>query len=290
MDYGHALEFGAFITPTSRVPRQALERSLLAEQLGLELVTYQDHPYQPSLLDTWTLMAYVAARTERIRIAPNVLNLPLRPPAVLARAAASLDLLSGGRFELALGAGYFWNAIEAMDGVRLDPGQSVAALGEAILILRETWDAEAAGGVRVEGSRYQVLGAERGPNPAHPIPIHVGGYKPRMLELTGRLADGWVVSQSAVSSPSLAEAGKIIDEAAIAAGREPGEVRRHLNVLPVGGRDQRGWAAQLARLALDQGVSVFVLVSDDPDAMRGFATETAPAVRELVAEQRSVLA
>lgn len=248
MDYGHALEFGAFITPTSRVPHQALERSLLAEELGLELVTYQDHPYQVSLLDTWTLMAYVAARTERIRIAPNVLNLPLRHPAVLARAAASLDLLSGGRFELALGAGHFWDAIEAIGGVRLDPGQSVAALDEAILILRETWDAGAAGGVRVEGSQYQVLGAERGPGPAHPIPIHVGGYKPRMLE------------------------------------------RRHLNVLPVGGRGQQDWAAQLAGLALEEGVSVFLLVSDDADAMTGFATETAPAVRELVTEQRSVLA
>ena len=289
MDYGHALEFGAFITPTSRVPHQAVERSLLAEELGLELVTYQDHPYQPSLLDTWTLMAYVAARTDRIRIAPNVLNLPLRHPAVLARAAASLDLLSGGRFELALGAGHFWDAIEAMSGVRLDPGKSVAALDEAILILRETWDAGAAGGVRVEGSQYEVVGAKRGPDPAHPIPIHVGGYRPRMLELTGRVADGWFVSQPAVSSPSLTEAGRIIDEAAVEAGREPREIRRHLNVLPVGGRGQ-DWSAQLAGLALEEGVSVFILVSDDADAMRSFATETAPAVRELVTQQRGVIA
>ena len=79
-------------------------------------MTFQDHPYQPAFLDTWTLLSWVAARTERIHVAGNVLNLPLRPPAVLARAAASLDLLSGGRFELGLGAGAFWDAIEAMGG------------------------------------------------------------------------------------------------------------------------------------------------------------------------------
>jgi alkanesulfonate monooxygenase SsuD/methylene tetrahydromethanopterin reductase-like flavin-dependent oxidoreductase (luciferase family) len=67
-------------------------------EVGFNLVTFQDHPYQASVLDTWTLIFYVAARTERIRIAPNVINVPLRPPAVLAGAAASLDLLSDGGF------------------------------------------------------------------------------------------------------------------------------------------------------------------------------------------------
>ena len=87
---------------------------MLSEQAGLDLVTFQDHPYQPAFLDTWTLLSYVAARTSRVRLAPNVTNLPLRPPAVLARCVASLDLLSGGRVELGLGAGAFWDAIEAM--------------------------------------------------------------------------------------------------------------------------------------------------------------------------------
>ncbi|MEE3921764.1 LLM class flavin-dependent oxidoreductase [Micromonospora sp. BRA006-A] len=67
------------------------------EQVGLDLVTFQDHPYQPGFLDTWTLMSYVAAATERVRLAGNVLNPPLRQPAVLARSVASLDLLTGGR-------------------------------------------------------------------------------------------------------------------------------------------------------------------------------------------------
>src|SRR5690606_5441075 len=133
--------------------------------------TFQDHPYQPSFLDTWTLLSYVASRTERIHVAGNVLNLPLRPPAVLARAAASLDILSGGRVALGLGAGGFQDAIAAMGGRRLSPGESVAALDEAIAVIRAIWDTGERGGVRVEGEHYRVVGAKRGPTPAHDIPI-----------------------------------------------------------------------------------------------------------------------
>jgi alkanesulfonate monooxygenase SsuD/methylene tetrahydromethanopterin reductase-like flavin-dependent oxidoreductase (luciferase family) len=132
MDYGHTLEFGAFITPAAGDPQVPVMLSQVAEAAGLDLVTFQDHPYQPAFLDTWTLMSYVAARTTRIRVTANVLNLPLRPPAVLARAAASLDLLSGGRFELGIGAGGFPDAIASMGGPRLTPGQSIDALAEAI--------------------------------------------------------------------------------------------------------------------------------------------------------------
>ncbi len=125
-DYGHDLLFGTFITPTAALPERVVELARASETAGLDLVTFQDHPYQPRFLDTWTLLAYVAARTETIHLAANVTNLPLRPPAVLARAVASLDLLSGGRVELGLGAGAFWDAIAAM-GRR--PSTSSAARG-----------------------------------------------------------------------------------------------------------------------------------------------------------------
>ncbi|HEY1672584.1 MAG TPA: LLM class flavin-dependent oxidoreductase, partial [Streptosporangiaceae bacterium] len=102
-DYGHPLLFGSFITPVAADPERTVGLAVLSEQAGLDLVTFQDHPYQPAFLDTWTLLSYVAARTSRVRLAANVTNLPLRPPAVLARSVASLDLLSGGRAELGLG-------------------------------------------------------------------------------------------------------------------------------------------------------------------------------------------
>ena len=122
----------------------------------------------------------------QIGLAPNVLNLPLRPPAVVARAAASLDLLSGGRVDLGLGAGAFGDAIAAMGGPRRTPGEAVEALEEAITVLRQLWDTGTRGGVRLAGKHYRARGAKRGPAPAHPIDIWIGAYKPRMLKLTGR--------------------------------------------------------------------------------------------------------
>jgi alkanesulfonate monooxygenase SsuD/methylene tetrahydromethanopterin reductase-like flavin-dependent oxidoreductase (luciferase family) len=91
-----------------------------------------------------------------------VLSLPLRQPAVLARSHASLDRLTSGRIELGLGAGAFWDGIEAMGARRLTAGQSVAALGEAIKVIRAVWDADRTGPVHVQGSYYQVEGLKRG--------------------------------------------------------------------------------------------------------------------------------
>ena len=115
-DTAHELQFGVFIPPLAEQADAVVELAQLAEVSGLDLVTFQDHPYQPRFLDTWTLLSNVAARTSSVRLAPNVANLPLRPPAVLARSVASLDILSGGRVELGLGAGAFWDAIAANGG------------------------------------------------------------------------------------------------------------------------------------------------------------------------------
>jgi alkanesulfonate monooxygenase SsuD/methylene tetrahydromethanopterin reductase-like flavin-dependent oxidoreductase (luciferase family) len=150
-DYGHDLLFGAFVTPSYTQADAVVALSRLAEQAGLDLLTFQDHPYQAGFLDTWTLLSYVAAATNRIRLAPNVLNLPLRPPADLARAAASLDILSKGRVELGLGAGAFWDAIRSMGGRKLAPKEAVQALEEAIQIIRAIWDTSGEGGVWVNG-------------------------------------------------------------------------------------------------------------------------------------------
>ncbi|GAA4142036.1 LLM class flavin-dependent oxidoreductase [Actinomadura keratinilytica] len=295
-DYGHDLMFGAFITPGSADPKRVLDLAQEAEAAGLDLVTFQDHPYQPRFLDTWTLLSYVAARTERVRLSGNVLNLPLRPPAVLARAAASLDLLSGGRFELGLGAGGFRDAVEAMGGPGLTPAQSVDALGEAIDVIRGIWDAGNTARLRIDGAHYRVDGAKRGPAPAHDIGIWLGAYKPRMLRLVGGKADGWLPSLPYLDGVrSLAEGNAVIDEAAAAAGRDPAAVRRLLNI---GGRFGAGgeepfsgpparWAEQLAELTLEYGVSGFIAMADDPAFLRTFGREVAPATRELVASARA---
>ena len=281
MDHGHTLRFGAFLTPAAADPQGVIGRAQLAEQVGLDLVTFQDHPYQPAFLDTWTLLSVVAASTQRIAVAPNVVNLPLRPPAVLARSVASLDLLSGGRVELGLGAGAFWDPIAAMGGVRLTAGQAVRALEEGVQVLRQTWDTGARGGIRVEGEFHRVVGAKRGPAPAHRVEIWLGAYKPKMLALTGRVADGWLPSLAYLDPNAFAASNATIDDAARAAGRDPGAIRRLLNVGP--DTDP----ADLARWTLEHGFSTYILGSDDPGAIRRFAGETAPAVRELVAAGRA---
>src|SRR5262245_53358932 len=99
-DYGHDLLFGYFLTPDAGQADTVVELALIADGLGLDILGVQDHPYQPRFLDMWTLLSVLAGQTERIRLVPDVVNLPLRPPAVLARSAATLDILSGGRVEL----------------------------------------------------------------------------------------------------------------------------------------------------------------------------------------------
>jgi alkanesulfonate monooxygenase SsuD/methylene tetrahydromethanopterin reductase-like flavin-dependent oxidoreductase (luciferase family) len=296
-DYGHDLMFGTFLTPAARPPLQAVELAVLSEEAGLDLVSFQDHPYQSSFHDTWTLMSFVASRTERIRISGNVLNLPLRQPAVLARSAASLDRLTGGRIELGIGAGGFWDAIEGMGGRRLTPGQSIQALDEAITIMRGIWAADERGGVRVDGEFYRAAGAKRGPAPAHDIGVWVGAYKPRLLGLVGRVADGWLPSLPYLPDgpASLAEMNARIDDAAVAAGRDPAAITRLLNVggqfrstgggLLVGPPDQ--WAEELTDIALSHGISGFILIGDEPAAIELFAHEVDPQVRSLVATERT---
>jgi alkanesulfonate monooxygenase SsuD/methylene tetrahydromethanopterin reductase-like flavin-dependent oxidoreductase (luciferase family) len=296
-DYGHDLLFGTFTTPSAQGVRQVLDLATTADRAGLDLVTFQDHPYQPAFLDTWTLLSYVAARTQNVRVSGNVLSLPLRPPAVLARAAASLDLLSGGRFELGLGAGAFWDGIEAMGGRRLTAGQGVEALREAITIIRDIWDTDTRGGVRLDGRYYQAAGAKRGPRPAHDIGIWVGAYKQKMLALTGAVADGWLptveyLPRGVASLPGL---NARIDEAAEAAGRSPRDVRRLMNLMNVQfARDNQGllagptaqWVEELTDLVLTHGVTAFLIGGDDATAIERYAAEVAPAVREAVARER----
>jgi len=291
-DLRRELQFGISVTPLAAQAEAVLELTMLADVVGLDLATFQDHPYQAGFLDTWTLLSVVAARTANVHVAPNVANLPLRPPAVLARSVASLDILSGGRVELGLGAGAFWDGVAAMGGRRLTPGQSVDALSEAVDVIRQLWSQES-GSVRLEGEHYRVVGAQRGPLPVHPVEIWLGAYKPRMLALTGAKADGWLPSLGYADPGELAAMGARIDEAAERAGRRPGDVRRMYNIngeFGSGSGFLRGspaaWAEQLAALTFEAGISSFILSAGSDHEVRVFAEEVAPAVRELVETER----
>jgi alkanesulfonate monooxygenase SsuD/methylene tetrahydromethanopterin reductase-like flavin-dependent oxidoreductase (luciferase family) len=275
MDYRRPVKFGYFIIPDATQPLRALEQAIKADEAGIDLIGIQDHPYQHRFHDTWTLLSVIAARTSRVTVFPDVANLPLRPPAMLAKASASLDLLSNGRVELGLGAGGFWPAIKAMGGPARTAGESVSALEEAIEVIRLFWTGGR--GLKFDGRFYQLAGLNAGPPPAHPIGIWVGAYKPRMLGLIGRAADGWVPSLGYLTPEQLHEAGARIDDAAREAGRDPSSIRRILNV----GADLT--AEDFATLVLEHGFDTFIT---SPDAGEAFNEDVAPKVRELVAAGR----
>jgi alkanesulfonate monooxygenase SsuD/methylene tetrahydromethanopterin reductase-like flavin-dependent oxidoreductase (luciferase family) len=291
---------GISLVPEASAGPRLADASRAADEGGLDLVGIQDHPYQWRFLDTFALIAYLLARTERIRIFPDVANLPLRPPAMLAKAASSLDRLSGGRFELGLGAGSFWDAIVAMGGPRRRPAEAVTSLAEAIEVIRRMWSGERS--VSFEGEHYRVRGVHPGDAPPHPIGIWIGGYGPRMLRLIGRLADGWIPSYG-MSTPQVLRSGnEAIDEAALSMGRDPRQVRRLLNIggaiTEAGPGDRREPARSVGRIPSDlagppafwhelldgfrdMGFDAFVvwLPAGEPDQVARLAHEVAPLVR-----------
>jgi alkanesulfonate monooxygenase SsuD/methylene tetrahydromethanopterin reductase-like flavin-dependent oxidoreductase (luciferase family) len=294
-DYGRDLEFGVSIVPLVDPPDRAARLAGVADGAGLDLVGIQDHPYQRRFLDTWTLIATLVPVTECVRFFPDVANLPLRPPAMLAKAAASLDVLSGGRIELGLGAGAFWDAVVAMDGPRRSPGEAVRSVEEAINVMRLVWSAERS--LRFDGEFYSLKGMRPGPHPVHDIGVWVGAYGPRMLDLIGRLADGWVPSHGYSPPERLPEMNRRIDEGAAEAGREPHEIRRAYNVAgrigpggegPLDGPPQK-WVETLTTFVLENGMDTFVFwPSEDHERQTEiFANEVVPAVREAVRKGRT---
>jgi len=282
MDYGRPVQFGYFVLPDSMRPMRPLELAVRADALGIDLIGAQDHPYQRRFYDTWTMLTAIAMRTTRASVFPDVANLPLRPPAMLAKAAASLDLLSGGRVELGLGAGGFWEAIAAMGGPVRTPSDAVSALEEAIEVIRLV--SSGGRGVRFDGQFYQLAGLNAGPVPPHAIGVWLGAYKPRMLRLVGRAADGWVPSLGHLKPEAMPEANARLDDAAREAGRDPAAIRRVLNVAANLNADE------IAELTLEHGFDTFVIGETQEDAeaeLREFLENVAPKVRELVAKGRA---
>lgn len=293
-DYGHPLVFGAFVTPDARSYHETVRLAQVADRLGLDILGVQDHPYQPTFLDTWTFLATLANTTSTITLFTDVVNLALRPPAILARSAATLDLLSDGRVELGLGTGAYPKGVASLGGPVGTPGERVDALEEAIQILRALWTP----GVPVSftGKHYSLVEAKPGPAPLHGIGIFLGAYKPRMLAITGRLADGWIPSSGYASPSELVGMNAAIDDAAVDAGRAPADVRRWYNIAGSftsrdGGFLQGApslWVEQLTELALGEGVSGFILApgAAGESDLRRFVEEVVPGVRSLVAAAR----
>jgi alkanesulfonate monooxygenase SsuD/methylene tetrahydromethanopterin reductase-like flavin-dependent oxidoreductase (luciferase family) len=282
------MEVGVSLIPNAEDHDKLIELARAAERAGLDMIGIQDHPYQRKFLDTFLLIADLLARTERIAFFPDVANLPLRDPAMLAKQAASLSLMSGGRFELGLGAGALWDRVATMGGPRRTPGEAVEALEEAMRIIRAGLDGQQT--VDFDGRYYQLSGWEPGPAPAHRVGIWLGAYKPRMLRLTGRLADGWIPSLGRMEPDAMAEARKAIDAAAEKAGRNPADVLTLCNVSGELTDGERGdglldgpaghWIETLSGLIERLGIGAIILPAQSVEQVERLVAEVAPGLRK----------
>lgn len=294
------LLFGLSIDPSADKADTGFKIASLADDHGLDLVSVMDHPEQPRFLETWTLLVALAMRTKRVAVMPNVATIPLRPPAMLAKAASSLAVLTGGRVILAVGAGDP-NVVGPYGGRSLRPREAVDALDEAVQVIRAIWDTKRRQ-VSFEGRHYRLPGTRPGPRPPHPIPLWIGSFGPKMLQLTGRLADGWAPTNKYADPAHIATIRHHVDRAASQAGRDPASIRRHYNVmgaidpaakaqdgeLLVGGIDL--WVDALERYHHELGFDSFLfwpVQGDELAQSRLFATEVVPQLRQRLTRGRA---
>jgi alkanesulfonate monooxygenase SsuD/methylene tetrahydromethanopterin reductase-like flavin-dependent oxidoreductase (luciferase family) len=220
--------YGVALSASPRRFDRLIESARLAEDLGADLITVSDHPYIPTELETFTLLGLLAGRTERVLLSPNVAPLTLRPPAMLAKAAATLQFVTGGRFVLGLGVGGPYEMTTGFGGAWPRLGQAVDALDEAVPLIRRLWGPEP---VDHDGAFFHYEQAGAGPPPKPAVPIWVGSFKPRMLAVTGRHADGWLPTNAYLDLAEVPDMHRRIDEAAVAAGRDPSRITRVFNVM-----------------------------------------------------------
>jgi alkanesulfonate monooxygenase SsuD/methylene tetrahydromethanopterin reductase-like flavin-dependent oxidoreductase (luciferase family) len=294
------LLFGLNIDPRADRADMAFRLALLADEHGLDVVSVMDHPEQPRFLETWTLLVALAMRTQRVAVMPNVASVPLRPPAMLAKAASTLAILTGGRVILGVGAGDP-RVVHTYGGLELSPGEAVDALDEAVQVIRSIWDTERRT-VSFEGRHYRLPGTRPGPHAPSPVPLWIGSFGPRLLRLTGRLADGWAPTNRYADPTQIARIRHHVDHGAEEAGRDPASIRRNYNVmgaidpaaapqdgeLLVGGVDQ--WVEALGRYHRELGFDAFVfwpVQGDELAQSRIFATEVVPRVRDLAGSREA---
>jgi len=207
------------------VPVAAARR---AEALGFDFVSASDHPSGDlPTYETWTMLSWIAASTTRIRVATRVLGVPYRSPAMVAKMAETFDRLSGGRLILGLGGGYSDEEFRAFGLGVPTARQKVDGLRDAIEIMRGLWSRER---FTHDGSVHGVQNAPMEPKPEHRIPIWLGTYGPRALDLTGELADGWIPSLGFAGVDDVPAMRRRIEAAARAAGRDPAELTLAYNV------------------------------------------------------------
>jgi probable F420-dependent oxidoreductase len=220
-------------------------------------------PSTTPYVDALIALALMAAATERAALGTAVLVLPLRHPVVFAKQAASIDVASGGRLRLGVGAGWLREEFEALNVPFEDRGRRLV---EWMEIARDCWTGTPAAR---SSERYTLPeGVLCLPTPTRPIPFLMGGHSPTALRRAGRLAAGWLAQQSLseLDPDALATGADAMRAAAEEAGRDPDDTRVVLRLVDSAGRAGE-IAAALPALA-SAGVDEIVVNVDweDEDA------------------------
>lgn len=272
-------------------PEGLAAKAAHAESLGFDLFSLPDHLHtdQPTL-EPWTALAFVAAATDHIVLLTNVLGLPYRSPAVTAKMAETLSRLSSGRFVLGLGTGGYDPEFAAFGLAERSPGEKVAALEEAIKVIRGLWENQS---LTFDGDHFRMRQARIEPKPGHRIPIWIGAYGPRALGVTAALADGWIPSIGRLGLQPAAELRSAVLSGLHDAGRDAAHFTFATNLVIRFGPEDRepspGWqqlsgttdslADRLADI-VHAGFTVLNVAFPEPGAAERFASEVIPAVRK----------
>lgn len=231
-----APRFGLFLSQANLTWDEILGRFQLAEELGFDHAWLVDHlldtdgPPDHPCHEAWTLLAAIAARTERIRLGVLVTSNTFRNPAILAKEAVTVDHISRGRLILGLGSG--WHEGEHRQfGIDLPPAaERIDRLEEAIQVIQALMTTER---VDFNGRHYRLDGARLEPKPVQDrIPLLIAAHRPRMIRLAARYADQW---DTFPALPGTATDGvtetiedrvRRFDAAVVEAGRDPASIRR----------------------------------------------------------------
>ncbi len=258
------------------------------ESLGFDFLSVTDHLVGRPAYETWTHLTWAAVATERVGLLTDVLGLPYRHPALLAKMAEALQRLSGGRLLLGVGGGGSDREFHALGLAVRRPAEKVDALRESIEVMRSLWTAPAA---TYDGAYFALRDAELEPKPEPPIPVWVGSYGTRALGVTGRLGDGWLPSLPYLPPERYAERRDVVRRAAAKAGRDPDAIVCGYNVLVAVGEGVTARPNSIAgppglvveHLAALRGLGVTALnlwpAVDPEDQRERLAAEVLPGLR-----------
>jgi len=221
--------FGIDVSTSARPGADPVADARRAERAGFDFVSASDHPGAPAQpnFETWTMLTWIAAATSRITVTTRVLGVPFRAPAMVAKAAESLDRLSAGRLIVGLGAGGSDEELRSFGAPGRGAGDKVRGLEDAVAIIRGLWEESA---FSYDGPIYRVDRAHLEPKPTRQIPIWLGTFGDRALAVTGRIADGWIPSLGHAPAERIPTMRSQVLAAAERAGRQPDAITCALNL------------------------------------------------------------